>query len=129
MDKTNVKRIDVPLPGLVAAERREGERSEPSAAPVEGGVVLVREAEGPRPARPDPEVLAKAARRHFNAEYKQRILSEVDLCRDEGAIGALLRREGLYVSGGGGGSHFGGPGGATPRMLDGGEWRLWGVVA
>jgi transposase len=98
MNKTNVKRIDVPLPGLVAAERREGERSEPSAAPVEGGVVLVREAEGPRPARPDPEVLAKAARRHFNAEYKQRILSEVDLCRDEGAIGALLRREGLYSS-------------------------------
>jgi hypothetical protein len=32
------------------------------------------------------------------------------------------------VSGGGGGSHFGGPGGATPRMLDGGEWRQGGVV-
>jgi len=33
-----------------------------------------------------------------DAEYKQRILREVDLCRDEGAIGALLRREGLYSS-------------------------------
>src|ERR1035437_1040702 len=33
------------------------------------------------------------------------------------------------VSGGGGGSHFGGPGGATPRMLDGGEWRQCGLVS
>src|SRR6202521_2743319 len=98
MSKTNVKRIDVPLPGLVGAERREGERSEPAAASADGGAVPVREAEGPKPARPDPEVVAKAARRHFNAEYKQRVLHEVDLCRDEGAIGALLRREGLYSS-------------------------------
>jgi hypothetical protein len=29
-----------------------------------------------------------------------------------------------YVSGGGGGGHFGGPVGATPRMLGGGEWTL-----
>src|SRR2546426_10018561 len=94
MSKTNVKRIDVPLPGLVAAERRECERSEPTAP----GGMPVREAEGPRPARPDPEVLVKAARRHFNAEYKQSILHEVDRCRDEGAIGALLRKEGLYSS-------------------------------
>src|ERR1035437_6908998 len=34
----------------------------------------------------------------------------------------------LPVSGGGGRSHFGGPGGATPRMLDGGEWRQCGLV-
>jgi transposase-like protein len=98
MGKTNVNRIDVPLPGLVPAERREGERSEPTAAPADGGAVPVREAEGPRPARPDSEVAAKAARRRFNAEYKHRILREVDLYRDEGAIGALLRREGLYSS-------------------------------
>jgi transposase len=98
MSRTNVKRIDVPLPGLVAAERREGERSEPTVAPADGGTVPVREAEGPRPARPDPEVVVKAARRHFNAEYKQSILHEVDRCRDDGAIGALLRREGLYSS-------------------------------
>jgi hypothetical protein len=68
MGKTNVNRIDVPLPGLVPAERREGERSELTAAPADGGAGPVREAEGPRPARPDPEVAAKAARRHFNAE-------------------------------------------------------------
>jgi hypothetical protein len=30
----------------------------------------------------------------------------------------------LFVSGGGGGGHFGGPVGATPRMLGGGEWSL-----
>src|SRR6266571_5092465 len=50
MSKTNMKRIDVPLPGLVAAERRECERSEPTAP----GGMPVREAEGPRPARPKP---------------------------------------------------------------------------
>src|SRR5947199_8505816 len=92
MSKTNVKRIDVPLPGLVAAERRECERSEPTAP----GGMPVREAEGPRPARPDPEVSVKAARRHFNAGYKQSVLHEVDRCRDEGASGAVLRMEGLY---------------------------------
>ena len=32
------------------------------------------------------------------------------------------------VSGGGRGSHFGGPGGTTPRMLGGGEVETWGVV-
>jgi len=54
---------------------------------------------GPESATPpDPEVTAKAVRRSFNAEYKQRILREADGCREEGAIGALLRREGLYSS-------------------------------
>jgi transposase len=53
---------------------------------------------GTRLSPPDPEVAAKAARRSFNAEYKQRILREADGCREEGAIGALLRREGLYSS-------------------------------
>jgi transposase len=47
---------------------------------------------------PDPEVTSKPVRRSFNAEYKQRILREADGCREEGAIGALLRREGLYSS-------------------------------
>src|SRR6266705_4504035 len=46
----------------------------------------------------DPEVLAKATRRRFPAEYKQRILREADAARDAGEIGALLRREGLYSS-------------------------------
>jgi transposase len=49
-------------------------------------------------ARPDPEVVAKAKRRQFSAEYKQRILAEADACTKPGQIGALLRREGLYSS-------------------------------
>lgn len=44
------------------------------------------------------EVVAKAERRRFTAEYKLRILREVDRCKRSGEIGALLRREGLYWS-------------------------------
>lgn len=51
-----------------------------------------------RPARPDPEVAEKAVRRKFTAEYKRSILEQADAGRGEGAIGALLRREGLYSS-------------------------------
>jgi len=47
---------------------------------------------------PDPEVVAQAKRRRFTAEYRLRILEEVDQCQEAGAIGALLRREGLYFS-------------------------------
>ena len=47
---------------------------------------------------PDPEVIPKAERRRFTAEYKLRILSEADACTQRGEIGALLRREGLYRS-------------------------------
>ena len=45
--------------------------------------------------RPDPEVVAQAKRRRFTAEYKQRILAEVDRAKGSGGVGALLRREGL----------------------------------
>lgn len=44
------------------------------------------------------EVVAKATRRRFTAEYKLAILREADGCRKPGQIGALLRREGLYTS-------------------------------
>ena len=47
---------------------------------------------------PEVEVLAKAIRRRFTAEYKRKILQEADTCTEPGAIGALLRREGLYSS-------------------------------
>ena len=47
---------------------------------------------------PAPQVIPKAKRRRFSAEYKQRILAEADACRERGQIGALLRREGLYSS-------------------------------
>ena len=49
--------------------------------------------------RPDPEVVAKAKRRTFTAEYKQRILQEAEsAAATPGGVGALLRREGLYTS-------------------------------
>ena len=47
---------------------------------------------------PDPEVVPRAKRRNFSAEYKRRILAEADQCRERGEVGALLRREGLYSS-------------------------------
>ena len=46
----------------------------------------------------ETEVVAKARRRQFTAEYKRRILREADRCTTPGTIGALLRREGLYSS-------------------------------
>ena len=44
------------------------------------------------------EVVAKAKRRQYAAEYKLRILREIDECKGSGEVGALLRREGLYSS-------------------------------
>jgi transposase-like protein len=46
----------------------------------------------------ETEVVEKAKRRQYSAEYKQRILREAETCRATGEIGALLRREGLYSS-------------------------------
>jgi transposase-like protein len=43
-------------------------------------------------------VAAKPKRRTYTAEYKRRILKEADARTAPGAIGALLRREGLYSS-------------------------------
>jgi transposase-like protein len=68
------------------AERAVGERGDLAAA---------------RPARegvPDPELVEKAKRRTFTAEYKLRILRQADACTRPGEIGAMLRREGLYTS-------------------------------
>lgn len=47
---------------------------------------------------PDPEVAATARRRQFSSSEKRRILAEADRCTEPGAIGALLRREGIYSS-------------------------------
>jgi transposase-like protein len=46
----------------------------------------------------DVQVAAKPRRRTYTAEYKRRILKEADACTRPGAVGALLRREGLYTS-------------------------------
>jgi len=81
--------------GSAGADRSEGERSEPkrSGAAAEAGAAPTSAL------RPDPEVVAKAKRRTFTAEYKQRILQEADsAAATPGGVGALLRREGLYSS-------------------------------
>ncbi len=47
---------------------------------------------------PDSEVIARPRRRSFTAAYKRSVLDQADAAQDSGAIGALLRREGLYSS-------------------------------
>jgi transposase len=66
-------------------ERAVGERK---------GIDRARGVEG----GPDPELVERARRRRFTAEYKLRVLREADACGKPGEIGALLRREGLYSS-------------------------------
>jgi transposase-like protein len=46
----------------------------------------------------ETEVVEKAKRRSFTAEFKRRILEETDRATKPGEIGAILRREGLYSS-------------------------------
>lgn len=46
----------------------------------------------------DGHVAANAERRRFSAEYKIRILQEIDRCSKRGEIADLLRREDLYFS-------------------------------
>ena len=60
-----------------------------SNAPTNGSVAAPRGAA--------TEVVPKAVRRRFTAEYQRRILQEAEAC-GPGEIGALLRREGLYAS-------------------------------
>lgn len=46
----------------------------------------------------ETEVVAKAKRRTFTAEYKREIIRKADACEEPGDVGALLRKEGLYSS-------------------------------
>ena len=46
----------------------------------------------------DPELVERAQRRRFSAQYKLAIVREADACSEPGEVGALLRREGLYTS-------------------------------
>ena len=54
-------------------------------------------APGPPVAQPSEEV-AGPRRRTFTAEFKREVLAEADACTESGAVGALLRRHGLYSS-------------------------------
>ena len=78
---------------LPSAGRSEDERSETERSPADGKAGAEVGA-----VRPDPEVVAKAKRRRFTADYKQQILTKADAAAEHGGIGALLRREGLYSS-------------------------------
>ena len=84
MDNTRKKR-------LLAPECREPERSEGER---NGGANNAASPSG----APDPEVSARPKRRQFTAAYKARIVEEVQKCTEQGQIGELLRREGLYSS-------------------------------
>lgn len=55
------------------------------------------ETEKAKDSRRSQEVVARPTRRAFTAEYKRRILAEIDGCH-RGEIGLVLRREGLYSS-------------------------------
>jgi transposase-like protein len=82
-----------------ATERRPGERSEPGRSGGASAAKLATPDKSCLPVLvPNPEVLEKPIRRRFTAEYKLRILQEVDALSESGQIGALLRREGLYSS-------------------------------
>src|SRR5438309_8692955 len=47
---------------------------------------------------PAIEVVAKATRRRCTVEYRRGSVREAEGCKTPGAVGALLRREGLYSS-------------------------------
>lgn len=79
---------------MPAAERSEAERSETERSAAVG----IAGADPTGNVRPDPEVVSRATRRRFTARYKQQILKKADEAAGSGAIGALLRREGLYSS-------------------------------
>jgi transposase len=80
------------IPPSLASVGSEGERSEPERT------TEANDGGRGRGATPDPEVVDKALRRRFTASYKHRILAEVDATIDRGAVGRILRREGLYTS-------------------------------
>jgi len=77
-------------------ERRGGERSE--AARSGGSLIVGRQSLDSVRENPDPEVVEKAKRRRFGAEYRLKVLREADACKAPGELGALLRRQGLYSS-------------------------------
>jgi transposase-like protein len=82
--------------GLAGAARSEGS---PPGEPQRSAAAAKAGADSGAASRPDPEVVAKAKRRTYTAEYKQRILLEAEsAAATRGGLGALLRREGLYSS-------------------------------
>jgi transposase len=91
----NRKQLSV-VPGSKVSQ---GERSEPKRAEGTGTTtVLVAAASSSSSLPANPEVAAKATRRRFPVDYKLKILDQADNGQEDGQLGALLRREGLYHS-------------------------------
>jgi transposase len=85
-----VSRLAVPdVAGAKPSEDSRSESERGAAEAASGGVG--------RGAVPDPAVRTRG-RRTFSAEYKARVLRELEACTGHGEVGALLRREGLYSS-------------------------------
>jgi hypothetical protein len=72
----------------LAASERSGEAANAAGAELPARRLLV----------PDSEVVARPQPRRFTAEYKLSIIGRANLAQGAGAVGALLRREGLYSS-------------------------------
>src|ERR1035437_4501294 len=87
MISSNMQRNDWNTAALAASER-SGEAANAAGSPV---MDL-------RQQLPDSEVTARPQRRRFTAEYKRSVVDEADAAQDAGAVGRLLRREGLYSS-------------------------------
>ena len=95
MNKSILKRMEPRPAELAIPRRREGERSEPDRS---AGMANSGDVSAALVSAPDSEIVATAKRRQFTTEYKRSIQEQADACRESGAIGALLRREGLYSS-------------------------------
>ena len=92
---SNRKQLSV-VPGSKVSQ---GERREPQRAEGTGTTaVLVAAASSSSSVPANPEVVVKATRRRFTVDYKLKILDQADHCQQDGQLGALLRREGLYHS-------------------------------
>ena len=76
----------VPSSAALAASERSGAAANAAGIPA------------PRTPAPDSEVAARPIRRRFTAEYKCSVLDQAEAAQQVGAVGALLRREGLYSS-------------------------------
>src|SRR2546422_11270296 len=83
---------------MAVVEKRERGEGIEQLGEAEGARRATGGSPGAAPVVGETEVVAKAQRRRFTAEYKRRIVREADRCTHPGEIGALLRREGLYSS-------------------------------
>ena len=89
MSKSKAIRMGLSAAELEAPQRREGERSEPERS---GGA---SNSGGASRAVPDPEVAPSGV---GSPPITSSIIEQAEAGQDAGAIGSLLRREGLYSS-------------------------------